>query len=44
MRMGGGIRNYVERFFCELKRRLKPFDVSFPQRRLGLISLRHSGP
>lgn len=41
VRMVGGIRNYVERFFRELKRRLKAFDVSFPQRRLGLASVRH---
>lgn len=39
--MVGGIRNYVERFFRELKRRLKVFDVSFPQRRLGLASAHH---
>jgi transposase-like protein len=40
VRMVDGIRNYVERFFRKLKRRPKPFDVSFPQRRLGLTSLR----
>jgi hypothetical protein len=39
VRMVDGIRNYVERFFLELKQGLKPFDVSFPQRRLGLTSL-----
>jgi hypothetical protein len=39
--MVGGLLNYVERFFRELKRTLKPFDISFPQRRLGLTSLRH---
>jgi hypothetical protein len=39
VRMVDGIRNYVERFFLELKQGLKPFDVSLPQRRLGLTSL-----
>jgi hypothetical protein len=39
VRMVDGIRNYVERFFRELKQGLKPFDVSLPQRRLGLTSL-----
>ena len=33
-RMCGGIRNYVERHFRELKRRTKVFDTSFPQRKL----------
>lgn len=41
VRMVGGLRNYVERFFRELKRRLKAFDVSFPQRQSGLASVRH---
>lgn len=31
VRMVGGVRNYVERHFRELKRRLKVFDVAFPQ-------------
>jgi hypothetical protein len=35
VRMVDGIRNYVERFFRELKQGLKPFDVSFPQRQAG---------
>ena len=38
-RMVGGIRNYVERRFREFKRRMKVFDVSFPQQRLDHRSI-----
>lgn len=41
VRMVGGIRNYVERFFRELKRRVKVFDGAFPQRQPGLLSAQH---
>lgn len=35
VRMKGGIRNYVERFFKEFKRRTKVFDTAFPQQEVA---------
>ena len=39
VRMRGGVRNYVEHWFRELKRRAEVFDLSFPQKKADQRSM-----
>ena len=37
--MRGGVRDYVERWFRELKRRVRVFNLSFPQKKADQRSM-----